>query len=65
MRVDDLLNEIEPLTYNRRCERLAGLRRLAGDPALAVLLDGLGARPPRLRRRPDPGRAAGGAGRPQ
>ncbi|WP_433189598.1 hypothetical protein [Actinoallomurus sp. CA-150999] len=44
MRVDDLLDEIEPLTYKRRCERLAQLRRLAGDPALAGLLDGLGAR---------------------
>ncbi|TDD71813.1 hypothetical protein [Actinomadura rubrisoli] len=44
MRVDELLTEIEPLPFRARCERLAGLRRLSGDPALAALLDGLAGR---------------------
>src|SRR5262245_52326978 len=44
MRVEDLLNEIEPLPYRDRCLRLAGLRRLAGEPALRTLLDELGQR---------------------
>ncbi|MWK32680.1 hypothetical protein GEV43_00395 [Actinomadura sp. J1-007] len=44
MRADELLTEIEPLAYRERCGRLAGLRRSAGDPALAGLLDELAAR---------------------
>ncbi|MGP4023302.1 hypothetical protein [Actinomadura sp. 3N407] len=44
MRVEDLLTEIEPLPFKARCRRLADLRRLAGDPALAALLDGLAGR---------------------
>ncbi|XRQ13648.1 hypothetical protein ACN3XK_23005 [Actinomadura welshii] len=38
MRADDLLTEIEPLPFRARCRRLADLRRLSGDPALAELL---------------------------
>ncbi|MFG2089771.1 hypothetical protein [Spirillospora sp. NPDC048824] len=44
MRVEELLTEIEPLPFKARCRRLADLRRLAGDPALAALLDGLARR---------------------
>ncbi|WP_024936046.1 hypothetical protein [Actinomadura welshii] len=44
MRADDLLTEIEPLAFRDRCRRLADLRRHAGDPALAALLDELGGR---------------------
>ncbi|MEU8797595.1 hypothetical protein [Spirillospora sp. NPDC048819] len=44
MRVEELLTEIEPLPFKARCRRLADLRRLAGDPALATLLDGLARR---------------------
>ncbi|TDC86998.1 hypothetical protein [Actinomadura sp. 7K507] len=44
MRADDLLTEIEPLPFKARCRRLADLRGLSGDPALAELLDDLGRR---------------------
>ncbi|WP_165503190.1 hypothetical protein, partial [Actinomadura fibrosa] len=42
MRVEELLTEIEPLPFGERCLRLAALRRAAGTPELAELLDGLG-----------------------
>lgn len=44
MRADELLTEIEPLAFRDRCRRLAELRRHAGDPSLAVLLEDLGGR---------------------
>ncbi|QFG20607.1 hypothetical protein [Actinomadura sp. WMMB 499] len=42
MRADELLEEIEPLSYPDRVRRLVELRRAAGEPALAGLLDELG-----------------------
>ncbi|WP_083733511.1 hypothetical protein [Actinomadura sp. CNU-125] len=44
MRADELLDEIEPLSYPDRVRRLVRLRESAGDPALAELLDELGRR---------------------
>ncbi|MEV5830356.1 hypothetical protein AB0L25_32805 [Spirillospora sp. NPDC052242] len=44
MRADELLDEIEPLSYPDRVRRLVRLRESAGDPALAALLDELGGR---------------------
>ncbi|WP_034516101.1 hypothetical protein [Actinomadura rifamycini] len=44
MRADELLDEIEPLSYPDRVRRLVRLRESAGDPALAGLLDELGGR---------------------
>ncbi|GGV08359.1 hypothetical protein GCM10010182_29620 [Actinomadura cremea] len=44
MRADELLDEMEPLSYPDRVRRLVDLRRSAGDPALAGLLDELGGR---------------------
>ncbi|WP_433462591.1 hypothetical protein [Spirillospora sp. CA-128828] len=44
MRADDLLDEIEPLSYPDRVRRLVGLRRLAGGPELTALLAELGGR---------------------
>ncbi|TDC67593.1 hypothetical protein E1200_14500 [Actinomadura sp. GC306] len=44
MRADELLSEIEPLPFKARCRRLADLRGLVGDPALAALLDELSRR---------------------
>ncbi|MFI0372512.1 hypothetical protein ACH35V_32000 [Actinomadura sp. 1N219] len=41
MRVDELLTEIEPLPFKERCLRLAELRRSAGRPEVAAVLDGL------------------------
>ncbi|MBE1537504.1 hypothetical protein [Actinomadura algeriensis] len=44
MRADELLEEIEPLSYPDRIRRLVRLRGSAGDPALGDLLDELGRR---------------------
>ncbi|GAA0558285.1 hypothetical protein [Actinomadura livida] len=44
MRAEELLTEIEPLPFKARCRRLADLRGLSGDPALAALLDELSRR---------------------
>ncbi|MEU9020529.1 hypothetical protein [Actinomadura sp. NPDC048394] len=44
MRADELLTEVEPLSFGERCRRLADLRGSAGTPELAALLGELAAR---------------------